>query len=190
MVAVPIFPTPPAVTLRPATRGDDALIERWIRTPDIQRWWGDTATAFAEVQLARQSESALCRIIEAAGRPVGYAQAIDAALWGPQLPDGMPPGTYDVDLFVAEPSVRGLGVGAAALDLIVAEVFATTLAMAVSVFASLRNEAAVRAYEKAGFRWVRILEDPSSGPMWMMLRQRGGRGAEMGLPRGTRNPLR
>lgn len=171
MVAVPISPSS-TVALRPLTRADEDLVERWIRQPDIQRWWGNAATAFAELQLARQSPSALCRMIEADGRPVGYAHAIDAALWGPALPEGLPAGTWDVDLFIAEPDARGRGVGQAALRLLVEEVLTTTLAVAVSVFVSVRNEAAVRAYEKAGFRWVRIWEDPVFGPMWLMLRER------------------
>jgi aminoglycoside 6'-N-acetyltransferase len=51
-------------------------------------------------------------------------------------------------------------------------VFATTLAPAISVFASVRNEAAVRAYESAGFRWVRVCQDVSTGPEWLMLMHR------------------
>ena len=46
--------------------------------------------------------------------------------------------------------------GAAALALLTAEAFATTLAVACCGFVSVRNEAAVRAYEQAGFRWRRI----------------------------------
>ena len=160
------------VTLRSVSRSDETLIERWIRQPEIQRWWGDAASAFAEIRLAQSSPSALCCVILVDGRPAGYAHAIDAALWG-ELPQGLPSGTWDVDLFIAEPDLRGKGAGEAALRLLVDEVFSTTLAVAVSVFVSVRNEAAVRIYEKAGFRWVRIWEDPMSGPMWLMLRQRG-----------------
>jgi len=54
-------------------------------------------------------------------------------------------------------------------------VFATTLAVAVCVFASIENEAAVRAYEKAGFRWRRVWHDPISGPEWFMIAERPSR---------------
>lgn len=172
-----LFSTLPAkpchgVVLRPLSRMDETLIERWIKQPEIQRWWGDGASAFAEVRLAQESPSAICRIVMVDGKPSGYAHAIDAALWGNSLPEGLMPGTWDVDLFIAEPAARGRGAGELALRLLIDEVFATTLALAVSVFVSVRNEAAVRIYEKAGFHWVRIWEDPVFGPMWMLIRER------------------
>ena len=36
----------------------------------------------------------------------------------------------------------------------------------------LDDEPAIRAYERAGFQWARVWEDPISGPSWMMLRHR------------------
>ena len=170
-------PITSAVTLRPVAPADEAMIEAWIGQSDIQRWWGDAASAFAEVRLALCSPSAICRVIRVGDRPAGYAHAIDAALWGSELPQGLPPGTWDLDLFIAEASLRGKGAGETALHLLIDEVFSTTLAVAVSVFTSVRNETAVRVFEKAGFRWVRILEDPIFGPMWMMLRERNGASA-------------
>ncbi len=165
------------VELRPLTRADEALIDRWITQPEIQRWWGDGASAFAEVRLAQESPSAICRIVMVGGKPAGYGHAIDAGLWGSALPEGLQPGTWDVDLFIAEASARGRGAGETALGILIDEVFATTMALAVSVFVSIRNEAAVRIYEKAGFRWVRIWEDPAFGPMWLMVRERGATAA-------------
>jgi RimJ/RimL family protein N-acetyltransferase len=51
-----------------------------------------------------------------------------------------------------------------------AEVFASTLAVAVCVFPSVANERAVRAYEKAGFAWQNVWRDPSSGAAsWFMI---------------------
>lgn len=164
-------PIASAVALRPVCDADETLIEVWIQRPEIQRWWGNAGTAFAEVRLALQSPSALCRMIMVETRPVGYAHACDAALWG-DLPQGLPAGTWDVNLFIADPGARGQGAGQAALRLLVDEVFATTFAVAVSIIVSVRNEAAVRVYEKVGFRWVGIFEDPALGPTWMMLRHR------------------
>ena len=50
--------------------------------------------------------------------------------------------------------------------------FATTLAVACSGLVSIRNEAAARAYERAGFRWLQVLQDPLLGPSWLMLKER------------------
>lgn len=161
------------VVLRPATRADWAMIRRWLARDDIQDWWGPLSATEAEVNMALSSAHAICRIIEANGEPVGYAHAVDATLWGENLPDNLAPGTWDLDLFIASEELRGKGVGQVALALLKDEVFATTLAVAVCVFPSIKNERAVRAYEKAGFRWKSIWHDPSSGPSWFMVAERG-----------------
>jgi aminoglycoside 6'-N-acetyltransferase len=162
----------PRISLRPATRADFDLIRRWLAWPDIQDWWGPVSATEAEVNMALASAHAICRVIEADGVPVGYAHAVDATLWGDNLPEDLEPGTWDLDLFVAAEEHRGKGVGQVALGLLRDEVFATTLAVAVCVFPSVKNERAVRAYEKAGFRWQRVWNDPQMGPSWFMVSSR------------------
>lgn len=159
------------VSLRPVEAVDWPLIRAWIKRPEIERWWGSANAAEAEMRLVAETGPALARIVRVAGEPAGYAHAIDAAYWG-ELPDGMPPGTWDVDIFIAEPQHRGKGAGEAALNLLAEEVFASTFALSLSVFVPVANEPAVRAYERAGFQWARIWEDPIVGPSWMLLRHR------------------
>ena len=161
-----------AVGLRPAIRADWDLIRGWLARPDIEEWWGPVSATEAEVNMALGSQHALCRIIEADGRPVGYAHAVDATLWGDELPQDLEAGTWDLDLFIASEAHRGKGVGQVALAMLKSEVFASTLAVAVCVFPSVKNERAVRAYEKAGFRWRRIWNDPYAGPSWFMVAER------------------
>lgn len=163
------------VRLRPARRADWDLIRGWLGRPDIEAWWGPRSATEAEVSIALGEAHAICRIIEAAGTPIGYAHAVDATVWGAELPQDLEPGTWDLDLFIASEEHRGKGFGHAALAQLRDEVFATTLALAVCVFASVRNERAVRAYEKAGFRWKRIWHDPLDGPAWFMIAERPGR---------------
>jgi aminoglycoside 6'-N-acetyltransferase len=163
-----------SITIRPATPADVDRIRAWLRQPEIEAWWGPASATTAEVQIALQSSSAFCRVVEADGRPIGYCHAIDAKLWGDDLPEDLEPGTWDLDIFIAAPEYRGQGAGLRALELLKAEVFSTTLATAVCVFASIRNEAAVRAYEKAGFTWQRIWNDSASGPSWFMIARRPG----------------
>lgn len=161
----------PAVALRQAVAADWPLLHRWLRRPDIEAWWGPISATDPGIRIAMQS-GGLCRIIEADGASVGYAQAVDATVWGEALPHLIPAGTWDVDVFIADEAHRGQGAGATALALLVDEVFSTTLAVAVSIFVSVRNERAVRAYEKAGFRWLAVAEGKGQGPAWVMLRER------------------
>ena len=169
----------PGVRLEVVTADHWPLIQRWLARPDIIRWWGPRATREAEVLLALSSTAALCRLIAVDGdsAAVGYAHALDAALLGP-LPQGVPPGAWAVDLFVAAPEQRGRGVGQRALELMRDEVLGATLALGLCLRISVGNEKAVRACEKAGFRWRGIVRDPVLGPGWLMLAERaptGGR---------------
>lgn len=160
------------VRLRRATMADLTMVHRWLARPEIEAWWGPKSATGAEVRLAMVSPHAICRMIECDGNAIGYAHAVDAAIWGAQLPDDLAPGTWDLDLFIADERHRGIGAGTAALTALRQEVFATTLAVAVAVFPSISNERAVRAYEKAGFRWQRVWDDPVSGPSWFMVAER------------------
>jgi RimJ/RimL family protein N-acetyltransferase len=160
------------LSLRPATPEDRFRIRRWLGDPEVQAWWGNAASAEAAISLAMGSASGICRIVQSDGTPIGYAHAVDIALWEEERPAELPPGCWDIDLFIASPVHRGRGLGHAALALLTQEVFATTLAMACSAVVSIRNEAAVRAYERAGFRWLRIWTDPLSGPSWLLLKER------------------
>ena len=162
----------PDIRLRQAIAEDRFRIRRWLAEPEIQAWWGNAASAEAEINLAISSQTALCRIIECGGAPIGYAHAVEVGLWGEARPEEIAPGTWDVDLFIASEEHRGRGLGAAALVLLVEEVFASTLAVACCGVVSIRNEAAVRAYERAGFRWLRIWNDPLFGPSWLMSKER------------------
>lgn len=163
---------PNNVRLRPAGETDWPQLTRWLRDPAVQKWWGHAADAEAAIRLILETPSAMGRIIEVGDRPVGYTHAIEATFWGETLPDDLPDWTWDVDLFIAEAEYRGKGVGKQALELLADEVFGSTFAMALSVFVPVKNEAAVRSYEQAGFKWVSVWDDPIAGPVWLMLRQR------------------
>ena len=162
------------ICLRPATPEDRFLIRRWLSDPQVQSWWGTAASAEAEVTLALASAAALPRIIERDGIPIGYAHAIETGLWAKAPPEGVPAGAWDVNYFVASAEGDDAGIGSAVLALLTEEMFATTLAVACSGLVSIRNETAARAYERAGFRWLQVLQDPLLGPSWLMLKERPG----------------
>jgi len=161
-----------AVSLRPALLEDRFRIRRWLAAPGIDAGWGNAASAEAEISLALASKTALCRIVERQRVPIGYAHALEIGLWSSERPADLAPGTWHVGYLPAAGQHRDIHTGAAVLRLLCAEVFATTLAVACSSVVSVRNEAAARACERAGFRWRRICNDRLLGPSWLMLRER------------------
>ena len=118
------------------------------------------------------SDTALSRIVEADGAPVGYAHAVEIGVWGAPRPEELPPATWDIDLFIASEAHRGRGAALRRLPCSLRKYSPRLLAVACCGFVSVRNEAAVRAYERAGFRWRRIWHDPLFGPAWLMLKER------------------
>jgi RimJ/RimL family protein N-acetyltransferase len=161
-----------AVSLRPAVAEDRFRIRRWLADPEVEAWWGNAASAEAEINIAMSSVAALCRIVESGGVPIGYAHALEIGLWAEERPAELASGTWHIGYFLSAGAPRGPDLGSAAVALLAEEVFATTLAVACSGVVSIRNEAAARAYERAGFRWQRIWRDRLLGPSWLMRKER------------------
>jgi len=161
-----------AVTLRPATPEDRFRIRRWLAEPEVGAGWGNAGSAEAEINLAMGSEAAISRLVECEGAAIGYAHALEIGLLGDDRPADLAAGTWHVNLLIASRSHRGRGLEGAALTLLTEEVFATSLAVGCAGAVSVRNEAGVRAYEQAGFRWQRIAHARLLGPSWVMLKER------------------
>jgi RimJ/RimL family protein N-acetyltransferase len=161
----------PDITLRPPVPPDWDRVRAWLRQPEIQAWWGGLSAAEAEIAIAAESSSALCRMIVANGLPIGYGQAIDADLVASARTAGLPTGAYVAALFIADPAHRRRGAGESALAALTREVFSTTLAIACATVVPIRYEPAVRAAERAGYRWIAVSDD-ASGQSWLMIRER------------------
>lgn len=158
------------VSLRPADDGDRFVLARWLAMPHVAGWFGSRAAAEAEITLARTSPSALCRMVVVDGATAGYAQALPADPAGAFA--DLPSGSYRLDAFIGDETLRGQGHGATALAMLRDELFASTFAPAAAVVVALRNEAAVRRIERAGFRWHAVLADPLLGPCWLLVAMR------------------
>jgi aminoglycoside 6'-N-acetyltransferase len=172
---IAVTDTGPSISLRPATAADRFMLRRWLSDPAVETHWGNSASAEAEITLAMESPSAICRIVECDGRPIGYGHAVDASLWAQSLPPDLPAGCWDIDLVIGATEYRARGIEQPALTAIAAEVFATTLAVACCTFVSVKSEPLVRHYERAGFRWSRIWTDPVVGPSWLLMKERPAR---------------
>lgn len=158
------------VTLRVASEADRFLVARWLGAEHVAGWFGSRAAADASLALARSSPSSLSRMVLVDGVPAGYGQATPADPVGDLA--ALPAGSYRLDAFIGDAALRGQGHGATALGLLRDEVFTTTFAPAVAVVVALRNEAAVRRIERAGFRWHAVLADPLLGPCWLLVAER------------------
>lgn len=85
---------------------------------------------------------------------------------------------FGIDLFIGRPELWGRGLGTRALKLLMDYLFQVEGAELITIDPYLINPRAIRSYEKAGFKKVRILprHDLHEGVMqdsWLMVRPRG-----------------
>jgi aminoglycoside 6'-N-acetyltransferase len=133
-----------AVVLRPMTGDDAGALTAIVRTPGVFKWWGqqDDDFPFDEPESTR-----FAILVE--GRVAGLIQY----------------GTEDepdfrhawIDLFLA-PDVHGRGLGTDAVRTLADHLREALGYHRVTIDPAVDNVAAVRAYAKAGFRTVGVME--------------------------------
>jgi aminoglycoside 6'-N-acetyltransferase len=153
----------------PMTAADLPLIRRWLATPHVIEWWGDTEEQFALVS-GDLGEPAMDQFIVALDeKPFAYLQCYNPEVW----PEGglgtHPHGTRGIDQFIGEPDFVGHGHGSAFIRDFTDKPLAAGVPRVITD-PNPENRRAMRAYEKAGFRKDRRV-DTSDGPSLLMIRE-------------------
>ena len=149
-------------------RRDEQLLERWLRSPHVARWWGNAELNLTTLGQRSKDTHAL---ITADGRPVGYLcwqrptrEELEAA----HLTD-LPEDLVDIDILIGEPDYLGSGVGPKALTVLLAKLHGEGVRFA-GLATSISNVGAIRAFEKAGFSLFRDFEDPDGPYRYLVAR--------------------
>ncbi len=160
------------------TERDYEILYKWLSTPEIKKWYetleGLTPDAIKNKYKPRimgEHHVHPC-IIEYGKIPVGYVQFYETK----SEPDfyiqedfTKEPNVYALDIFIGEPSQHGKGIGSESLRLIVQHLVRNG-AKKVIIDPDIDNERAIRAYEKAGFTKIKMIEDlPNNKKSWLML---------------------
>jgi aminoglycoside 6'-N-acetyltransferase len=158
-------------SFRPCVRGDLAMLDAWLRTPEVVRWWGapDEQARLLEEDLGEPGMT--MRIVCFDGRPFAYAQHYAVHTWPQAHFEHLPRGSRAIDAFIGEPQMVGKGHGSAFLRLL-AEQLIDEGAPLVAIDPHIDNSRARRAYEKAGFRSEGKVMT-SEGPAMLMIFARG-----------------
>jgi len=154
------------------TRADLPLMHEWMNREHVRRWWSDAATP--EAVEARYgdaidgAEPTRMFVIEVDGVAAGSIQTYllsDYPKW-----IGDEPGVAGVDLFIADESLTGRGLGPRVLaEFAKTIVFADEAVTALVAAPEVANLASVRAFEKAGFRRERELPGERSRELLLRL---------------------
>ncbi|HKP19461.1 MAG TPA: GNAT family N-acetyltransferase [Gaiellaceae bacterium] len=151
------------IAFEPLAEADLPLIETWLRREHVARWWRDPLEVAVEKRRAaiegRRDVDHYLIVLD--GRPVGMIQTYvvaDHPDWDEIVQVG--PDAAGVDLFIGEPDLVGVGVGPRVLDEFVRRVvFVRPRTTAAVATVEEPNRRSWRAFEKAGFRHVRDVEE-------------------------------
>lgn len=144
------------MVLRELRDGDEVELLRIHRTPEVERWWGEPDDGFPW-----HDDPGCERLaIEVDGRLAGMVQF-----------DEEPTPRYrhaSIDLFL-DPELHGRGIGPAAIRRLAQRLFDERGHHRITIDPATANAAAIRAYEKVGFRTVgtmRAYERDVDGAGW------------------------
>ena len=132
------------IEFRPIAGSDLPVLRSWLEREHVALWWREPI----EHELAQELDGRFVIVVD--GRDAGMIQS---------YPDAEP-GVVNVDLLIGEEDLIGLGLGPQALDRFVREVaFADPRTIAVVATVEEANRRSWRAFEKAGFRHLRDVEE-------------------------------
>ena len=156
-----------AYSFRRIGADDLPLLRRWLRTPEVRRWWGDPEQEAAMIERDLPNPRIDMEIVAFEGRDFAYAQSYGVHVWPQAFLAGLPSAAKAIDAFVGEPDMIGVGHGSAFLRLL-AERLCAEGAPLVVIDPATDNFRARRAYEKAGFAGDQIVE-AVEGPAVLMI---------------------
>ena len=151
------------------------LVRAWLDRPHVRLWWRDPdeSVGHAADALAGRDASAYYLIVLDA-RPVGMIETYlvsDHPEWEEVVGPGE--GLAGVDLLIGEEDTAGRGLGPRVLDQFVREViFAVPETEACVATIEEANRRSWRAFEKAGFRHVRDVDEDGLPHRLMRLERR------------------
>ena len=157
----------PPYIFRPMTAADLPLVRRWLAEPHVAQWWGDPAEQYALVSGDLDEPAMDQFIVSAIGHAFGYLQCYDLTAWNSGF-GTHPEGTRGIDQFIGEPDIVDRGHGSALIRTFIERLLAFG-APRIVTDPDPANARAIRAYEKAGFEKVRMIDTPD-GPALLMVR--------------------
>jgi aminoglycoside 6'-N-acetyltransferase len=143
------------MVLRPLTKGDEDELRRIHSTPEVSRWWDlpDADFPWDEPESTRLA-------IEVDGAVAGLIQFSEEL--EPKYRHA------GIDLFL-DPALHGRGLGTEAVRRVVRHLIGDRGHHRITIDPATANTAAIRAYEKAGFRRVGVMrrsERDADGRGW------------------------
>ena len=156
----------PHYEFRKVTRGDYAMLRRWLAEPHIKGWWGTPDEELALIEQDIDTGPTDMRIVSLDGRPFAFVQDYPAQHWPMPHYVDFPSDTRAIDTFLGDPAFLGKGHASGYLRQRAFELLAAYPKVVIDPSAD--NVRAVRAYRAAGFIGEKIVPCEDGEPVVVM----------------------
>ena len=156
---------------------DLPLMHKWLNEPHVHEWYDkDKQNTSEEITnryapKIREEKPTDCYIVLYENNPIAYIQTYKVNDW-PEFGDyvGVDDNTASVDLFIGDSSYMGKGFGSLMLKKFLSEIiFANEKITTCIIGPEPKNTRAIKAYEKVGFKYVKIVQIPEEpDPTYIM----------------------
>jgi len=164
------------ISFRALERGDMPLMHRWLNAAHVVEWWSDEALGLDEIAAKYApridgKEDVRCFVIVKDDGPIGYIQEYPVAGSEYSRETADAERAVGIDLFIGEVGFYHRGLGAPIIRQFLKDVVFTDPAVESCVIdPSVANSGAIRAYEKAGFRFFKTVTNPGETEAHHMMR--------------------
>lgn len=146
--------------LIPMTGDDLPMIVEWRSRPEVHEWYAGRPVTEDEIRKRHlESTDPVTRcIVHFEGEPIGLLQFYEyIEKWKPAI--GLSPDeeAWGLDLYLGEVHLHGRGIGTRLVRGVAERLISDHGATRVLIDPHIGNTAAVRSYEKAGFRKIRLM---------------------------------
>ncbi len=155
-------------------------VVRWAQDDEVAFWWHESAMSEEDIRskweasALRDDENMQIFIVTVEDIDVGVIQTYRLAGYPDQAAEVQIPDASGIDVFIGLPEWRNRGIGAALIRQFVDEiVFADLSIKRCTIDPAPDNRRAIRAYENAGFQYVRsYLSEVNPGNVYLMVKER------------------
>ncbi|MBI2885934.1 MAG: GNAT family N-acetyltransferase [Chloroflexi bacterium] len=149
--------------VRLLAEGDLPFLARWLSDPRVLEFYEGrdrphTLESVRDKYMPRQGDPITACLVERYGRPLGYIQYyVPTAQQQEEYGYSSGQRVFGIDLYIGEPEWWNQGIGTALVRAMAEHLAATRGAQVVVLDPRTENGRAIRCYEKAGFRRVKLL---------------------------------
>ena len=159
---------PRGISFRRLRSSDLALMHRWLNEPHVRRWWYAEGSSYEEIEdhylpgIEGRDATKLFLILHG-DEPIGFVQCYPISAEDDETYARLVDveNSAGVDLFIGEPGYLHRGLGSHVIRRFLSDhVFSNPEIEVCVIGPEPNNAAAIRAYEKAGFRYFKTIQVP------------------------------